>query len=504
MTALTGPPPLQAFLDPYLAKAEAHFIVEGVVALIAALFAIALRRQRRRFKSPGFIMIAAGLILDMLVPGAGSASIWKHYSQAIALTLVAFGVIRLAVEGGLVAVYGRKADPSTIVAEIFLASVYGAIALIVMRFMLNVDPRVLFAVPAVGTLLAGWILQGNFFSGLLLQYRRPYMPGDWVRLGQYTGRVAGSGWRATRLITRSNENLQVPNTLIAKELLVNYSSHSLVADEIFIGLSYDTPPSRVEQVVHNLLSEIPEVRKSEVDLWDYEESAVRYRIRYWFNDYFAQEQIRTRINRGLWYALRRNSIEIPLPGRRIVTSQAAVLAPSTLNHDGQSVIRELRRVYLLNALSDEELRILLPSVRVSQFGRGEILIREGEQGECFYVLRRGAVDIVAKDADGHSEKYIKRIDDTSPDHFFGEIALLTGEPRNATIRASSDVEVFEIGRDGFTSLFRAKPEAGATLAEVAARRAAETEQLRASSTQTAAALRSPSRILLAMRKAFDF
>ncbi len=496
--------PLQTLLEPYFSRLEAHFWVEGLLALTNALFAIALRRQKRMFKPQGFIMLSIGLILDLMTPRAEPVRSLTVYWRAVALILVLFGVIRLVVETCVVAARGRKADLSTMVAEVILAALYGVTALVIFRFMLGISPRVLIAIPAVGTLTAGWILQGNFFAGILLQYRHPFVPGDWVRLGNHVGRVQGSGWRATRLITRANEIVQIPNTLLAKELLVNYSSGQPLADEIFVGLGYETPPEQAERTIHTLVNDIPEIVRSEVDVWEFGESAIRYRIRFWIADYSVQEQVRIRINRSLWYALQRSAIEIPFPTRKILAQ--AEHAPETAGQGAdRATIRELRRVYLLDALTDEELGVLIPTIRLRRFGRGEVLIRQGETGDSFYVLRRGKVEVTARGHDGVREKRIGHIEDSSPESFFGEIALLTGEPRNATIRAASDVEVWEIAHEAFARLFKSKPDAGATIAEVAARRFAETSERTAQpQSRAAVAHRSAKGVLATMRKVFDF
>ena len=231
------PPPLQILLEPYLGLIEKHFWIEGSLALIAALFAIALRRQQRLYKAPGFIMVAVGLIIDMMIPQAQEWRSWAHFGRAIALLLVTFGLIRLLVETFLILRYKRKADPSTLSAEIVLTSAYGIIGLVVMRFMLGIDPRVLLAVPALGTLVAGWMRQGNFFGGLLLQSHRPFVSGDRVRLGHHSGRVLGTGWRATWIVTRNNEHVQIPNAVLAREPVVNYTSGGLmVADEVYVEI----------------------------------------------------------------------------------------------------------------------------------------------------------------------------------------------------------------------------------------------------------------------------
>src|SRR5208282_4100443 len=162
-----------------------------------------------------------------------------------------------------------------------------------------------------------------------------------------------------------------------------------------------------------LLHGVPEVRKSEVDVWEYDESAIRYRIRFWIADYGAQEQVRTQILRSLWYSLRRNSIEIPFPTRKILAGGYQIPA-RTEEESPQRVIGELRRVY--PTLMDEELELLTPAIRVRRFGRGEILIREGETGDCFYVLRQGKVDVLAMRVDGAGQEHVRYIDESSSEN----------------------------------------------------------------------------------------
>jgi small-conductance mechanosensitive channel len=507
---LTSAPPLQLLLEPYLAVIERHFWIEGSLALIAALFAIALRRQKRLYKAPGFIMLAVGLIIDMMIPQAQAWRSWAHFGRAIALLLVTFGIIRLIVETFLILRYRRKADPSTIVAEAVLTSAYTIIGLAVLRFMIGIDPRVLLAVPALGTLVAGWLRQGNFFGGLLLQYHRPFVSGDWIKLGDNCGRVIGTGWRATWIITRNNEHVQIPNAFLAREPVVNFSSGgATVADEVYVEIDRDIAPDRVEHTVSDMLRGLPEVIRSEVDLWEYWGPVNRYRIRFWLANYAAEERIRATVLRSLWYALRRDGLDAGRDSREIPAISNGHGGHSEAS-DSRPALAELRRVDLLNALSDDELMLLASSIKSRQFGKGEVLMHEGDEGDRFYILRKGTVEIFAQGRGGQPLKHILDIADTSSENFFGEIALLTGAKRNATVRATTDLDVWEISRDAFAKLFRARPEAGASVAEVAGRRATQTSQATAAGSEAVIAVasteakRRSATILLAMRKVFDF
>src|SRR5262249_12922046 len=67
--------------------------------------------------------------------------------------------------------------------------------------------------------------------------------------------------------------------------------------------------------------------------------------------------------------------------------------------------------------------------------------------------------------------------------FFGEMALMTGEPRNATIRARTDAELLELGREGFVELFKSHPDAAAKMGEIIALRMTERREFLAAANQ---------------------
>ena len=157
-----------------------------------------------------------------------------------------------------------------------------------------------------------------------------------------------------------------------------------------------------------------------------------------------------RVVSGLWYALRRHGIEIPFPVRTMVIKQEDRVEESEALRE---IASELRGVDFLRELDDEELRILAGSVRIRKFGAGETLMRQGEIGDTFYIIRHGVVDVTTNGADGNQVHIAELIRQA----FFGEVALMTGEPRNATIRARTDVEVLEMSRSGFTRCSRAIP-----------------------------------------------
>jgi CRP-like cAMP-binding protein len=485
--------------------AIALVIVQGTLALAAALAAIAFRRGTRILTPPGFIMLALGLMLELIAPRGAHAMDWALYLRAAAITLMWSGLIRLAVESVEGWIRRHRVHISTIATELTLTLLYGATLLFVSWRILNFDARQLVALPVLFALARGWVEHREMFAGFLIQSQRPFRPGDWVRFGEQVGQVQETGWRATRIRTRSRESLTIPSDVMAQNILTNYSASGRVADEVFIGFGYEEPPGTIENAVLELLADIPEVLKEprpEVGPWEFGDWSIRYRIRYWLADYAHQESARARINRSLWYVMHRHSISTPAPS-------TLMAEPRENGRNGtgpeSQLIAELRRVDLFKDLSDDELRIVLPSIKVSEFGRDEVLIRQGATGDCFFILRRGKVDVLREGTNGEAPIVVNTIEHTAARNFFGEIALLTGEPRNTTIRAHTDVQVLRIDRDGFAALFQARPEIAVGIAKIAAARIEATMAHAAAVTNPPpATLAQENRMLQTMRRIFDF
>jgi Mechanosensitive ion channel/Cyclic nucleotide-binding domain len=346
----------------------------------------------------------------------------------------------------------------------------------------HVDPTPLLASSAVIGVVLGFALQeslGNVFSGLTLQAGKPFAPGDWVRTSNFTGRVQGISWRSTAVITRANERLVIPNSLIAKDVVVNYSN-GLVADEISIGLSYDAPPNYVREVIAETLRGVPGVLQNpapDIYTWEYADYSVRYRIRYWMSDYAEQERVHDTVTTSLWYSLRRKSIEIPYPVRTIRDGHVPAVSAGEEQFE-HHILNQLRQVDFLRDLSDDELQLLLPGVTVLKFGTGETVVRQGDEGDSLYIIRSGTVEVVA--TNGAREVHLR---DLRRPAFFGEMALMTGERRNSTIRAMTDAELLEVSRDGFVELFKSHPDLAEKMGEVIAFRMSERRELLAATPQ---------------------
>jgi CRP-like cAMP-binding protein len=176
------------------------------------------------------------------------------------------------------------------------------------------------------------------------------------------------------------------------------------------------------------------------------------------------------IRTNIWYEFKRQKINIPFPIRTLQVERKTAAAGPRPGHKEAAGI--LRAEPLFSCLEDEQVGALLDNSEVHQFGRGEAIIEEGAAGDSMFVLLRGAAQVsVAKNA------ALIRVGVLRQGDCFGEMSLLTGEPRTATVRAEDDCEVLEISKPVMGELLRGSPQCLHQLSEILAQRKLETEGL---------------------------
>jgi small-conductance mechanosensitive channel/CRP-like cAMP-binding protein len=496
--------PLQTILGLRSLGPDARMIFDAIVLGSLVLFAFVMRRRWPLMSITGVVMCAGGFAFDLIAtPPIAAHMGWAQWAGGVGIVLASWGFIHLMLAAADAAAHRTRAHFSTIFKDILMLTLWGLVLLVVLRQDFTVDLTPLLASTAVVAVVVGLALQeslGNIFSGLTLQLGKPFAPGDWVRSGNFVGRVQGIGWRSTAVITRANEKLEIPNSMLAKDALVNYSNGA-VADDVKIGLSYSAPPNRVHEVILEALRKMPGVLQfpaPEVFTWEYGDSSIQYRVRYWMSDFAEADVLRDAVATGLWYVLRRKAIKIPYP-QMVIWSSREREASTAAEAFVQEIMSELRQIDFLRALRDEELRLLVPGVAVQNFGAGELIVREGDEGDSLFVIRSGTVEVLATASDG---KQVHIRDLTRP-MFFGEMALMTGEKRTATIRARSDVELLELTRAAFGELFKDHPETAAQMGEVIALRMTERREMLAAAPQSDGAHNRANWLLSKMRAVFN-
>ncbi len=324
---------------------------------------------------------------------------------------------------------------------------------------------------------------GSLVSGFTLTAERPFDLGDWIEVDGRQGRVDQMTWRATRIITRDNESIVYPNSLLASVRLVNLSRPDpLLGVRCRVGVHYRTPPMKAREALSHAVTGTPGVAPSPapaIRLVEFGESAVYWEIRFWIEDLKRIEDIRGDVLQRIWYSFHRAGIEIPYPIRNLVTRERSWDGP--LPEDARvrrsrvrSGVDLLRRMPVFGSLPEATLGRLAAGAPVESFLPGELITVQGEPGDCMYIIESGSARVsVEIQAGGEAPRELAVL---GAGEFFGEMSLLTGCPRVATVTALTTVRAYLLRVDDVAPLLRETPGFAQAMAEFAAERKIHLEE----------------------------
>jgi CRP-like cAMP-binding protein len=226
----------------------------------------------------------------------------------------------------------------------------------------------------------------------------------------------------------------------------------------------------------------------DVLLVDFSSSSMTYRVRFWIDDYERDERARDEVRTAIFYAFHRHGIEIPWPIQVEYQRHEPDAEPPERM---VARARILSGVAIFASLADTERERMAASARERLYGDGDAIVRQGDEGSSLFVVTEGTA-VVTVDPGGEVARF-------SAGDYFGEMSLLTGEPRTATVSARGDCRVFEIDASLFREIAAANP---AVLEKVGAAALARRTHLHAvrNSAAAAAAPEAAASLLLRMKR----
>lgn len=348
----------------------------------------------------------------------------------------------------------------------------------------------LIATSAVLTAVLGFSLQdtiANLAGGLGLQTDNSIEVGDWIRVGtqptDLNGRVVSIRWRYTAIETRNWETVLVPNRVLMNSSVMVLGRRSGQPRQwrrwVYFHVDFRAQPGDVIEVVQaavrgakieRLATEPP----PNVVMMDMAESYGRYAVRYWLTDLAADDPTDSEVRQVIFFALERAGMKPALPAHAVfLTEETEDRAAIKTQKQLERRRRVLDASALFSPLSPDEKQELSAAMKYAPFARGEVMTRQGAPAHWLYLVEEGQA--LVKVSDGVTEREVARIEAGS---FFGEMSLLTGEPRAATVIALTDVECFRLDKAAFQRLVERRPEIMAELAALLAERHARLEVIR--------------------------
>ncbi len=374
----------------------------------------------------------------------------------------------------------KRVELPRIVRDLIRLAVIVLAVLFALKAFLGLEPTALIATSTVLSAVIGLAMQdllANIFAGVALQIGKPFRIGDWVTAYDQTGTVVSTSWRATRIKTRDNHLVEIPNANIAKAEIYNYSVPTpLQRRHVEVGVVYSAPPNKVKKVLKEAALAARGVLKEpepDVLLTNYGDFAITYRLRYWLKDFADVPRTEDRIMTNIWYQFRRAGITIPFPIRDVTLRRLDEKAEVRAEEKRLAHVRShLEEVELLAGLSKAELSKLAAAAGERRYAAAERIVRQGDAGNEFFIVVSGEVRTTVRREDGRGADLGK----FGPGFFFGEMSLLTGEPRRATITAVTDANVIAIGKNVFQEIIAAHPKVAEKLSRAIEKRRAEIEK----------------------------
>jgi small-conductance mechanosensitive channel/CRP-like cAMP-binding protein len=328
---------------------------------------------------------------------------------------------------------------------------------VLFQVALSASLPALLATSAVITAVIGLALQetlGNLFSGVALALERTVQVGDMVRSGETIGLVEQLSWRCIKVRTMEGHTILIPNSAASRERLEVYRRGSLpMARILTVSLEYDLPPARARAILEDAVRDMKGLAPQPPPLAVLErfgDFAVFYDLRYWLEDYARYIEIDSEVRQRVWYALSREEVAFAYP---IIRQHQFAAGPLRVADTSSPIRAAIEASDLFRPLSAAERDALAAGARLLRFGAGETVVREGDAGESMFLLADGRVGVSAHGRSDESQS-VALLESGSA---FGEISLLTGEPRLATVRTLEETVLVEIDKATFAPILEKNP-----------------------------------------------
>src|SRR5450432_347234 len=368
--------------------------------------------------------------------------------------------------------------------------VVGAAYIVAFGFLMHhvgVNLTSIVATSAVVTAVIGLSLQatlGNVVGGISLQLDDSINEGDWVELESKTqGLIKKIRWRHTVIETRDWDTLIVPNgQLMTQAIKVLGKREGQPLQHrmwVYFNVDFRFAPGEVVRVVNDALQSAPiegVAREPKPHCICYDlardnrDSFAYYAVRYWLTDLARDDPTSSLVRERIYAALKRAQIPLAIPAKAVFVS------PDDMEHRDRKRTRELESrtaalaaIDLFANLSQDEQRTLASSARLAPFSPHEVITRQGATAHWLYVLLKGTAAVRVATSEGE-DRQVAILEAPS---FFGEMALMTGQPREATVIAECDVECLRVDRNDFVGIIKHRPEIASEISVVLAKRRVE-------------------------------
>jgi small-conductance mechanosensitive channel/CRP-like cAMP-binding protein len=446
------------------------------------------RRERLRNAVLLFFVSILGLFISasLLYYGyseKGSAYRWTQWAVFLIMGMAIVNVLSVFVFDIVL----HRFDIPRILRDLLTGLAYIVVAIALLS-KVGVDLTGIVATSAVLTAIIGFSLQDtliNIVGGIALEMDNTVNAGDWIRVDKYEGRVKEIRWRQTSIETRDWDTVVIPNSMLIKGQFLILGKRTNEPRQhrmwVYFNVDFRYSPTEVIDAVEKALraepiADVAQEPPIHCIVFEFKESYITYAVRYWLTDLALTDPTNSVVRTRIYAALRRADISLSIPAQTLFITEDDA-SRRQQKHEKEIAHREdvLHRVEIFQPLTHEERHELAERLSVAPFVRGEAITRQGAEAHWLYVITKGEVEVrVSVDGSGLS----KQVAILREGDFFGEMGMMTGARRSATVVAATDTECYRIDKEAFQDIIRRRPEIAEDISLVLANRRVALEAAR--------------------------
>ena len=454
-------------------------LIVAILGFLSAALWLLIPAYRPRLRA-NWILLAVAIALHLIPQRTNwGEDLAIAFTEVVGVRLIGLIVFRLVL---------HRAGWPVILTDV---AIVGGYIIVLINFLMHVGVNVsgLLATSALLAGILGLAMQealGNLVGGVAIHADGEIHEGVWIRSEHGTGRVTHVRLRHTSIQTADNNTVIIPNSSLTKTPVTIISEKQRLA--VRFRLSAAHRPTMVMRAVEQALasSDIPDVASEPAPqccISEFESQSIEYLVYLWATVPGREHESISRVLNRIYFALER-------AGAPVASVRNAIEISRTTS-GGQERTREealhlIRGIPIWSPLTDSETQMLASGLKCHVFGQGEPIVQQGDAGSSMFVVLRGKVAVML-DGAGHREQ----VATLEPGGFFGEMSLMTGEPRSATVVALDEVECAELHKDDVAALLQQRPELARDISAILEDRQKELASLREKFDHAASAPRVP-------------
>jgi len=429
------------------------------------------------------VTVGSGAIQILTENAPGHTGAFILYAINIGAWLSAAFLINRAVDTAiweLLVARGADIKVPKLLRQLSALIIYGGAIVGITGFVFAQSVTALITTSSAVGLLVGFAVRSlilDAFSGIAINLEQPFRAGHFIQIrgrgpDPIEGLVQEVNWRTTRLLTLENDIIVIPNGILAESVILNRSAPNLICQfEQIVKLDSSVAPERALRVLgsalHMTVAEggalaepAPKVRLSRVD-----ETGVHYKIKYSINPtQISPGKARHLVLQHALDSLHHAGLTPAVPKQDMFVARMPDRKLDYENLSHRATL--LGRVDLFAEFDAAALGLLASQAVVRVVPAGGVVIEQDDQGASMFVVAEGILGVRVRGADGVS----REVGHLRPGAFFGEMSVLTGEKRSATVHAVGDAVLYEITKEQIASLLDSKSEIAAILSQTVAER----------------------------------